>query len=263
MNEETTITTEDFQKYRRGLGFSNQADVKSFFGAKDVVPTVDLKYLELLNERLREIVDRVNDVVNEEIKLEDADVFGKEYIDTAFKTIQESGILPRLNNQGRRPEEVYFSWMRGYVMANFFQKAIGLVFGIDLSKIDLIGDDDLRDPDTFKRAPTADLEITLPKGEKLRIEMQSGFQGVNDIKEHKVREAKKIASEQKIGTLAVHLDLFNGQVAFVRLDTISDSDVNWITRQQMEGQTVFEINQNHFVWKIVDKPVSYKSIQFD
>ena len=48
--------------------------------------------------------------------------------------------------------------------------------------------------------------------------------------------------------------MFNGQVAFVRLDTIEDNDINWITRQQMEGQTVFNIDANYFVWKLTQKP---------
>jgi hypothetical protein len=41
-------------------------------------------------------------------------------------------------------------------------------------------------------------------------------------------------------------------VAFVRLDTITPSDMNWVTRQQMEGQSVFAIDQNHFKWRLLD-----------
>ncbi len=108
--------------------------------------------------------------------------------------------------------------------------------------------------DSFKRTPTADLEISLDKFEKIRIEIQSGFQGINDIKQHKVLEAKKIATEKNIPTIAIHFDLFNGQVAFIRLDNIQDNDVNWITRQQMEGQTVFNIDQNYFLWKLIEQP---------
>ena len=89
---------------------------------------------------------------------------------------------------------------------------------------------------------------------KIRIEVQSGFQGINDIKQHKVLEAKRIFLEKNIPTIAIHFDLFNGQVAFVRLDTIEDNNVNWITRQQMEGQTVFNIDQNYFIWKLTEQP---------
>lgn len=31
----------------------------------------------------------------------------------------------------------------------------------------------------------------------------------------------------------------------------------------MEGQTVFNIDQNKFVWKITEPPIQYKEIDFD
>ena len=64
-------------------------------------------------------------------------------------------------------------------------------------------------------------------------------------------------------TIAIHFDLYNGQVAFIKLDEIKDNSVNWITRQQMEGQTVFNIDQNYFIWKITEKPLKYSEINFD
>jgi len=41
---------------------------------------------------------------------------------------------------------------------------------------------------------------------------------MNDIKQHKVLEAKKIKREEKISSMIIHFDLFNGQVAFVKID---------------------------------------------
>ena len=176
--------------------------------------------------------------------------------------MREGNILPILNNQGRRPEQVYYSWMRGYILSNYFLKALGLIFEVDTSKIDLIGDDDLKNIETFKRTPKADLELRLKGKEKIRLEIQSGFTGINDIKQHKVLEAKKVFRDLGIHTLAIHFDLYNGQVSFIRLDEINDDSINWITRQQMEGQTVFNIDQNYFVWKITEKPIKYKEIIF-
>lgn len=262
MPKSITITAEYFKQYRQKLGFGNQADVKDFFGGKDIIPTVDLNYLKLLNERLYEIIDRINSVVSSEIKLADAEDFKKENIDRQFKIMRANKILPRLNNQGRRPEDVYFNWMRGFVISSFFLKALGAIFNIDTAKIKLIGDDDIKNVSTFKRTPKADLEIPLNGKNKIRIEMQSGFTGTNDIKQHKVLEAKRVFREEKIHSLAIHIDLYNGQVAFVKLDEIEDGDVNWITRQQMEGQTVFNIEQNHFIWKITEPPVKYTEIDF-
>jgi hypothetical protein len=263
MVRQIIITAEYFRRYRQKLGFSSQADVKNFFGAKDITPTVDLNYIKLLNDRLYDIIDKTNNVVAHEIQLDDSDAFKKEHIDRTFKIMQESNILPILNNQGRRPEQVYYSWMRGYVFSNYFLKALGLIFEVDTLSIDLIGDDDLKNIETFKRTPKADLEIRLNEKEKIRIEMQSGFTGTNDIKQHKVLEAKRVFRDLGIHTLAIHFDLYNGQVAFIKLDEIGDDSVNWITRQQMEGQTVFNIDQNYFIWKIMESPIKYREINFD
>ena len=151
----------------------------------------------------------------------------------------------------------------GLCPIKLFLKALGLIFEVDTSSIDLIGDDDLKNVETFKRTPKADLEIKLNGKEKVRIEMQSGFTGINDIKQHKVLEAKRVFRDLGFHTLAIHFDLYNGQVAFIKLDEIGDDSVNWITRQQMEGQTVFNIDQNYFIWKITEKPMKYREINFD
>ncbi|HHH53487.1 MAG TPA: restriction endonuclease [Bacteroidetes bacterium] len=182
------------------------------------------------------------------------DKFCIDNVELVFNKLKDYDIIKRLNNQGRRPEQVYFSWMRGYIISNYFLKALSKIFGVSLEDISLIGDDDLVNIESFKRTPTADLEIALKDGNKLRIEVQSGFVGVNDIKQHKVLEAKGIFETKGISSLAIHFDLFNGQVAFIKLDKIEDDSVNWITRQQMEGQTVFNIDQNYFIWKLTDSP---------
>src|SRR3989344_8159879 len=190
MPQNITITTEYFRQSRQKLGFGNQTDVKNFFRAKDIVPTVDLNYLKLLNKRLYEIVDRINSVVSNEVKLSCVDDFKNEHIDRIFEIMRTNDILPVLNNLGRRPEQVYFSWMRGYVVSNFFLKALGAIFEVDTEKINLIGDDDLKTVETFKKTPKADLEIRLNGKKKVRVEMQSGFTGTNDIKQHKISESK-------------------------------------------------------------------------
>ncbi|MDO8505113.1 MAG: restriction endonuclease [bacterium] len=263
MSRKITITAEYFRQYRQKLGFSNQADVKNFFGAKDITPTIDFNYVDLLNERLYDIVDRLNKVVVDEIKIDNLSSFKKQNIDRVFRILKNGNILPRLNNQRRRPEQVYFSWVQGYIISNYFSKAISIIFGVDVSAISSIGDDDLRNIKTFKRTAKADSEITLNKKEKVIIEMQSGFTGINDIKQHKVLEAKRVFNDLGKHTLAIHFDLYNGQVAFIKLDEIEDDSVNWITRQQMEGQTVFNIDQNYFIWKITESPMKYTEIDFN
>lgn len=256
------ITTEYFKQYRKNLGFTKQDDVKSFFAAKDIAPTVDYNYIELLNTRLIEIVKKINSLISEDINICDSDIdkFCKNNIELVFEKLKENNIIQKLNNQGRRPEQVYFSWMRGYIISNYFLKALSEIFEVNLESIKLIGDDDLINIESFKRTPTADLEIQLKDDKKLRIEVQSGFQGINDIKQHKVLEAKRAFEQNGVSSLAIHFDLFNGQVAFIQLETIEDNNVNWITRQQMEGQTVFNIEQNYFVWKLTDTPPKISDI---
>ncbi len=259
----TKIDTKYFKKYREELGFTNQQDVKQFFAGKDIIPTVDFNYIELFNNRLAEIIRKINDLVVDSIKIDKLDVFIEENIVNVFEKLKENGIIPKLNNQGRRPEQVYFSWMRGFVISNYFLKSLSIIFDVNIENIKLIGDDDLVNINSFKRTPKADLEVNFKNGDKIRLEIQSGFQGVNDVKQHKVIEAKRLYEEEKISSVAVHFDLFNGQVAFVKLDEIEDNNVNWITRQQMEGQTVFNIDQNYFVWKLIEEPPVFSLLEFN
>lgn len=254
------INTKYFKEYREKLGFTNQNNAKAFFGAKDIIATVDFNYIDLLNQRLLEIINRVNGLIHNDIKIQDIPTFIDNNLTNVFNQLKRNDILPKLNNQGRRPEEVYFSWMRGFVISAYFLKAVGIIFDIETNKITLIGDDDFSNIETFKRTPKADLEVELLGGKKVRIEVQSGFQGINDIKQHKVLEARKIKNTDNISSIVMHFDLFNGQVAFVKIDDIEEDDINWITRQQMEGQTVFNIDQNYFSWKLTDFPPKINDI---
>lgn len=249
------FSIKDFKEYRKLLGFTSQEKVKQFFAGKDITPTVDYNYIDLFNQRLSEIIKKIDLLVDDSIKSDDINLFIDTHIRNVFEKLKENNIIERLNNQGRRREQVYFSWMRGYVISSYFTKALSEIFTININNISIIGDDDLEDISSFKRTPTADLQIEAENGKKVRIEVQSGFVGVNDIKQHKVIEAKKIFEEESIPTYAVHFDLFNGQVAFVKLHEIEDNSVNWITRQQMEGQTVFNIEQNYFEWKLYEAPI--------
>lgn len=256
----TQISPEYFRKYRQMIGFNNQSHANKFLGAKDITPTVDLNYIALLNKRLSDMIDAIYSVIPKEISPKNVEEFKQEKIYKTFEILNDNNILPNLNNQGRRPENVYFNWMRGYVISEYFVDALGYIFDVDVSNIDLIGDDDLKNIETFKRTPKADLQINLKDGQKIRIEMQAGFTGINDIKEHKVREAKRVFKDVGNSTLVIHIDLYNGQVAFVRVDQIDEKNINWVIRTQMEGQTVFNINQDYFIWKITELPPKYKDL---
>ena len=246
----------DFKDYRNALGFGSQAKFKEFLSAKDIVANIDFSYIDLLNCRLCEIFSRLNSVY---YKPCDIEAFLQDKLFRAYSLLKNNQILNKLNNQGRRKEEVYFSWVRGYLILEYFKGAIAEIFGVSQEMIQSIGEDDFSSLDTFKRTPKADLEIEN-SGKKWRIEVQSGFQGVNDIKEHKVREAKAVYQSQNVQTLVIHFDIFNGQVAFVDISQIKDNDIHWITRQQMEGQSVFNIEQNYFKWLLTNTPPKFSEI---
>jgi len=254
------IDNKYFKEYRNKIGFNNQNDVKNYFSAKDLTPSIDMEYIINLNTRLESITEIINSAINSRIQVENIAQFNSLNITQTFEKLRLNGILSQLNNQGRRPEQVYFSWMRGFVLSNLFLKSLGIIFNTEIDNIQLIGDDDLNNIETFKRTPKADLQVNTPQNGELRIEMQTGFKGINDIKQHKVLEAKKVKLDYGISTIAIHFDLYNGQTAFVKLDEIEEGSLNWITRQQMEGQTVFNIDQNYFVWKILEEPPLFENL---
>lgn len=251
-----------FKHFRRSLGFESQQTAKDFLAAKDIPPAVDMEYIQRLNERIELLMRRMNSVLPEALRQDDIDRFCSEHVRGVFRSIEQAGLLPRLNNQGRRPEEVLFSWLRGYASCALFVPAMTTVFRIQGESLHQIGGDDFSSLETFKRSPRADLEFVLD-GRTIRLEMQSGYQGVNDIKEHKVREARRVLEEQQIRTICAHFDFFNGQAAFVRLDSIQENDVNFVTRQQMEGQSVFAIDQNFFKWRLLDPMPPLEELELD
>ena len=249
-----------FRKYRELIGFSNQNSAKQFLSGKDIKPGVDFEYINKLNKRIEEIIRKIDRIIYKDYKINNVDNFIENNIYKPYNIIKDFGLLPKMNNQGRRPEQVLFSWLRGYSVAQYFIPVFSKIFNIPLESIIQIGDDDLKDIETFKRTPKADLEIKI-YNKVVRIEVQSGFQGVNDIKEHKVREARKVFKEDGIRTICIHIDLFNGQVAFVQLDTIQENDVNFVTRHQMEGQSVFVIDQNYFKWRLVENIPEFNDLE--
>lgn len=246
----------DFRYYRNALGFSSQVRFKEFLSAKDIVANIDFNYIDLLNERLCEIFKKLNEIY---YKPCDIETFLQNKLFNAYALLKNNEILNKLNNQGRRKEEVYFSWIRGYLILEYFKNAIAEIFGTSQDLIQSIGEDDFSSLDTFKRTPKADLALQNAN-KNWRVEVQSGFQGVNDIKEHKVREAKAVYERTNTKTLVIHFDIFNGQVAFVDISSIEDNDIHWITRQQMEGQSVLNIEQNHFKWLLTKSPPKFNEL---
>lgn len=251
-----------FSAYRRCIGFTNQQTTKDYLSAKDIAADVDYAYIARLIDRLSNIYEHLNRAIHETVRHHEFADFRRRSIEIPYQRIRDNNLIGNLNNQGRRPEQVLFNWLRGYAATEFMRPAIASVFDVDPAAIISIGDDDLTAPDTFRRTPRADLRVQ--RGEHaIHLEVQAGFQGISDVKQHKVLEARRVLQTTGWHTVCIHCDFFNGQVAFIRLSTIPENDVHWITRQQMEGQTVFNIDQNQFSWGLMNEPPSFDALELD
>lgn len=244
-----TLSDSDHREYRRRLGLTSQSEAKGFFAARDIEPDIDLGYVGKLSARVEAIVRKLNGEIHPSVQWSDMDDFCERFVKSPTSTIVSAGLLGSMNNQGRRPEQVFFSWLRGYSLLEFFTPALAQVFAAPLSSITRIGDDDLSKPETFRRTARADLELDLPSG-RVRVEAQTGLQGVNDIKEHKVREAHAAWSDKRVGTVCAHFDVYNGRAALVSLHEVPEDGVEWVTRPQMEGQRVLALTSAQFRWSL-------------
>jgi hypothetical protein len=215
-------------------------------------------YVERLSSRVEDIVRKLNAEVHPDSRWSDIDEFCLRFVRAPAESIVSSGLLGSMNNQGRRPEQVFFSWLRGFSILEFFTPALARIFATPLSGITRIGDDDFSNPETFRRTARADLELDLPTG-RIRVEAQTGLQGVNDIKEHKVREAKAIWQSSGVGTVCSHFDVYNGRAALVAIHELREEEVSWVTRPQMEGQRVLAIGESSFRWKLRQPPLPWPS----
>ncbi|GHQ77534.1 hypothetical protein VN1235_14540 [Helicobacter pylori] len=77
--------------------------------------------------------------------------FFKNSIERVFSKIVDTHIIYKLNNQGRRPEEVCFYWMRGFLVAEFFKGFIACLFGTQKETIKFFGGDNFENIESFKK----------------------------------------------------------------------------------------------------------------
>ena len=130
----TSAPHEYFKQYRAAMGFSSQGGAKEFLAAKNILPGIDYAYAGQLNKRIEDIIARLNIALHPDIRWDKESLasFLDENITLPFKRINENGLIPRLNNQGRRPEEVLFSWLRGFSVTNYFTPALSRLLETDL-----------------------------------------------------------------------------------------------------------------------------------
>jgi len=246
-----TTPPSNFEKYRHSIGLASRAAAKSYLAGKDLSHEIDGGYMDALNRRICEVLFKINKVVDSRVRRADLQGFCEHNIFRPYRIIRHEGLLPEITSLKQRAEDALFLWLRGYAICRYFIPAFSRIFSVPHESIIQIGNNDLKNIETFRRAPEVNLEFNRG-GTRLRMEVQSGFQGINDIKEHKVREARKVFEESGIKTICTHIDLYNGQVAFIRLDQIAENDAHFVTRHQNEGLSVLNIDQNYFKWELID-----------
>lgn len=238
--------------FRRKLGFTNQKKLKDYYKAKDI-RDINWKIVKKYNKRLKEIVENLHKAICSDICLTDICKLQNK-IDESFATIKKHNLLLRFNNHGRACEAVYYNWMRGYILCELFLPTFSQIFHVPENKIKHIGADDLLNPKNFSRSATADLQIDTKKNSKVRIEVQGGFTGKNDIKEHKIKEAMSEFENHKTTTYIFHIDIFNGKVAVI--DISNPKNLTYQNNAKMEGQKTLTVKPEWFKWKLTEKPLS-------
>lgn len=240
--------------YRKAIGFTNKENLKKYYKSTDIV-SVNWKLINQYNERLIEIFKKINTAIYDEYRLSDDDMNKLEKAqEDAFNILKETNIIEeKFVNNGRTRENVYYNWMRGYLVCFYFKNIIAKMFGVKLNEITQLGADNLaelkatNDQTSFVKDAVADLQI---KSKNINIEIQSGFSGKNDIKQSKISSAK---SKKDLTTYLIHFDLFNGKTAIVNLSEFDEKSVKWKENQRFEGAKTVAIDESYFVWKIMNK----------
>lgn len=236
------------RSFRAALGFSNQEKLKKYFKATDFV-VVNWEKIQKCNNRLKEICEKINGAISSDIQISDIDAITIK-VDEAYQIMRDNNIFPRLNNQGRTPDDVYYNWMRGFLICEMFIPAIARIFNVREENISHTGQDDLTNLETFARAATADLEIITENNQRIRLEMQAGYTGTNDIKRSKILEAITRKTTNGIITYVVHIDIFNGKAAIIDISKANDMSLQY--HKAFENTDVLSINSDWFVWKLAN-----------
>ena len=228
------------------LGCPTQGKAKAFLSAKDIKPRIDEAFLKELTTRCAMIFKRLNAAVHPGISHEDIEGFIKTNIHHTASRLSEAGLLDKLNNHGRRSECMAYNWLRGFAVLMFFRPTISKIFGVRIEDITFAGKDHELNVATFKKSPLAD--ISIKPG--LKVEIQAGFQNKNDLKKHKITEARKQFNESSSRTILIHFDLFNGKAAVIDITNLGKKRIKYEPRAAMEGKEVFEIPDSYFNWDL-------------
>jgi hypothetical protein len=198
------------KQYRQQMGFSRKDEFHKWVSCKDIIiPNWPL--VEARNDRLIEVFTKIN----EQLPIKYEGNIGDD-IWRCYNSVKANNLLPKMRNQGRAMEQVYLTWLIGYMAEKVFTPFI--VDKLILSGLERNGGDDLSSIDTFKRTGAADL---VDSKLNIFIDVQCGTgEGVATIKKHKVDQALKVGGT----TYACMFGLFTGTYGIVNLNELKDAE---------------------------------------
>jgi hypothetical protein len=214
------------------------------FGKASHIFVVDKNKIRKINKHLVKFAWMMHFSLPDEYRQRDcSDMFRR--IKRTLIIMLNSGIIEKMNNNGRDKHAVYFNWGKGFVIAEIFRGYIAAIFNVKENMIINIGADNC---DKFRKKATADLAI-LPF--EHRVEVQCGFNNkFADIKKHKIEEAGK----QENDSFCIHISISDGKVAIIPLkDLLNRAD--FVSRSEFEGKDVYEISKDDFKWSFENPPI--------
>jgi len=221
------------KEYRKAMGFTRKDVFQKYLSAKDIKEP-NWILIQKQNSRL----DNIFTKINQQLSIPYQGNISQDIIDT-FMQIKNNNILPRMRNNGRAMEDVYYSWMLGFMAEKVFTPFI--IDKLILGKLERNGGDDLTSIDTFKRTGEADL---IDKTADVRIDVQCGTgEGVATIKKHKVDQAVKVGGT----TYAALFGLMTGTYAFIKLNDLNESkDIHFYANPSWENQLCWDVPEDKF-----------------
>lgn len=212
------------KQYRKSLGFTSASKFRDFFSAKDVF-SINWDLVEIYNERLIEMFEKIQST----LPFKKKNI--RSIVTKAYKTIRKNDILRGMVNNGRAPEKVYFSWMRGYISTQVFQPLLEQELNCNLIQN---GTDDLSNPKIFSRSSEPDF---IDENSDLYVEVQSGFKGSKiDIKKTKLK------TDPVKSYYIACFDCFNGKYMILNTkDLLTIPEDQWYANPLWEGSLCYTV----------------------
>lgn len=214
--------------YLKSLGFKNQQLLRKWLTAKDIV-SPNWKLIEERNQRLKDIFCTINKTLPIQYT---GDI--EEDVQSTYESIRTNGLLLKMNNNGRSIEDVYYTWMQGYISEKVFVPFI--CHHLMLNELKRNGKDNITHVSAFKRQGDADL---INEEKKILVEVQCGTHiGKCHIKKHKVDMALK---QTNYTTYVFSVRLMYGTWCLINLNKLSDSGVQFYKNELWENCLCWDI----------------------